>query len=298
MISDFGATVFAKLDGRRIVFILVCLTLSLPLLLRWSVPPVPMAAAQKLFDQVEALPNSEAGKIAYVALDYGPGTNAESGSQARAVIEHLMRRRIKFLVTSQALEAAPIINSLPDEVAAGLMKLYPGERWEYGVDWVNVGYTPGGGLNIQSVAKAESLAGFFKRDARGNSTQELPIFRGVKGLDSVTALVQITSLTGTLENYLQFFQTESYRPIFLHACTSIATPQAFIYLDSGQIKGLLEGIAGAAWYGQLLSRKHPERPVDDSVVINTTLGVAHLLVIALILAGNVLGFFGRKPVRA
>lgn len=281
-------------DARRVIFLLVLLTLSLPLLLRWSVPPVRLTAAEKLFAEIEKIPNDVPGKIVYLALDYGPGTNAESGSQAKVIIEHLMRRRLKFLVTAQVLDAAPIINSLPDEVAAGLMKLYPDEKWVYGTDWVNMGYTAGAGLNIQNVAKAASIPNFFKRDARGNNAAELPIFNGVTSIESVSALIEITAYVGTLESYLQFFANENYRPVFLHGCTSIATPQSFIYLDSGQIKGLLEGIAGAAWYGKLLSDKYPGRPVDDSVVINTTLGVAHLLVIALIIAGNIVGLFGRR----
>ncbi len=282
------------IDARRLIFILVLVTLSLPLLLRWSVPPVRMTAAELLFNEIEKIPTDVPGKIVYLALDYGPGTKAESGSQAKALIEHLMRRRIKFLVTAQVLDAAPIINSIPDEVAAGLMELYPNEKWEYGIDWVNMGYTAGAGLNIQNVAKAASIPNFFKRDARGNSTAEIPLFNGVTSIESVSALIQITAYVGTLESYLQFFANEKYRPIFLHGCTSIATPQSFIYLDSGQIKGLLEGIAGAAWYGKLLSDKYPDRPVDDSVVINTTLGVAHLLVILLIVAGNFVGIFGTR----
>lgn len=282
------------LDVRRIIFLLVLLTLSLPLLLRWSVPAVRMTAAEKLFQEVERIPNDQPGKIVYLALDYGPGTNAESGSQAKVVIEHLMRRRIKFLVTAQIIDAVPIINSVPDQVAAHLMRLYPDQKWEYGTDWVNMGYTPGGGLTIQSVAKADSIPAFFKRDARGNTATELPIFKGVTSIESVSALIELTAYTGTLENYLQFFSTEKYRPVFLHGCTSIATPQAFIYLDSGQIKGLFEGIAGAAWYGKLLTDAYPGRPVDDSVVINTTLGVAHLLVIALIIAGNIAGLLSQR----
>jgi len=289
-----SAAKFPVFSSRQLIFILVFLTLALPLLLGWSVPPVRMVAAEKLFEQIEQLPSATSDKIVYLALDYGPGTTAEIGSQAKVLIEHLFRRRIKFLVTAQVLEAAPLINSVPDTVATKLMDQYPGEKWEYGTDWVNVGYTPGGGLTIQSVAKAANLAAFFKRDARGNATAELPFFKDVTSLESVSALVQLTAYTGTLESYLQFFATEKYRPLFLHGCTSIATPQAFIYLDSGQIKGLFEGIAGAAWYGKLLTDKYPGRPVDDSVVINTTLGVAHLLVIGLIIAGNVVGLLKRR----
>jgi hypothetical protein len=49
----------------------------------------------------------------------------------------------------------------------------------------------------------------------------------------------------------------------------------------------LEGIAGAAWYSELLQRKDPARVKAASAVINTALGVAHLVIILLVAAGNI-----------
>jgi hypothetical protein len=103
-------------------------------------------------------------------------------------------------------------------------------------------------------------------------------------------LLQLSSLVGTLDSFLQFFQTESYRPQFVHGCTSITIPQAFIYLDSGQLVGLLEGVAGAAWYSKLLSEKYVGREKDSSVLLNTSLGVAHLVIIFFVVLGNLIAF--------
>ena len=81
---------------------------------------------------------------------------------------------------------------------------------------------------------------------------------------------------------------------FAISCTSITIPEAFIYLDSGQIKGLLGGIAGAAWYSELLQQRYPDRQVDPSQLINTGLGVAHLIVIAFIVLGNIAAFMAKR----
>jgi hypothetical protein len=278
---------------RRVIYVLVLIALSLPLIAKYALKPARMHSAEKLFDVVEALPTG-AGSVAIVSLDFGPSTIAENGSQAQVILEHLMRRRVRFMLVSQSAEAGPMLKLIPEQVAARLSKEIPGEKWLYGKDWVNLGYLAGGYITIQSIPKAENLLEFFKKDVRGNSLTDLEVVKGITSFEQVSFLMQVTSLVGTLENYLQFFQTDKHRPIFGHGCTSIAIPQAFIYLDSGQISGLFEGIAGAAWYSELLKRKFPLRAVDDSALINTGLGVAHLVIIALVIMGNIVAFSSRR----
>lgn len=278
---------------RRVIYLLVLLALSAPLLARYTLKPAAMNSADRLFEVVESV-KKEPGHIAFVSLDFGPSTIAENGSQSQVVVEHLMRRRIPMILASQSPEAGPLLQTIPEQVAARLAKEYPGERWQYGRDWVNIGYLAGGYITIQSIPKAENILDFFKKDVRGNKLSDLEALKGVTSFEQISFLMEITSLVGTLDNYLQFFQTEKYRPVFGHACTSIAIPQAFIYLDSGQLSGLLEGIAGAAWYSERLKEKYPRREVDDSAIINTGLGVAHLVIIALVIIGNLVAFFGRR----
>jgi hypothetical protein len=139
---------------------------------------------------------------------------------------------------------------------------------------------------LQSIPKSENLVELFKKDARGSSLADYPISKNFKKLEQVKLLAEFTGLVGALDTYIQFFQKKEYKPVFVHGCTSIVIPEAFVYLDSGQIKGLLEGIAGAAWYSKLLQNKFSARVPDRSQVINTGLGVAHLVIIALIAFGN------------
>jgi hypothetical protein len=172
-------------------------------------------------------------------------------------------------------------------VAARLSREDPDRTWEYGKDWVNLGYRVGGALFIQGLVRSERLGEVLKKDARGNDISTLPLFDGVAGIRSISLLAQFSSLSGALETILQFFQTDEYRPPLLHGCTSITIPAAYIFLDSGQMVGLLEGIAGAASYSALLDGKYPGREPDRSSLMMTGLGVAHLVVIALVVLGNI-----------
>ena len=278
---------------RRFIYLAVLLALSVPLIAKYTIKPARMEAAEKLFDVVQKFDGGP-DKIAFVAMDFGPSTIAENGSQAEVTIEHLLRRKIPFAVFSMLPESAAILNDMPERVAKRLMVENPGERYQYGNDWVNLGYLAGGFIAIQSIPKAEDLRALFKKDVRGNNLTDLPAFKQVKTLKNIGMLVEITGSVGVLETYLQFFQTEDYRPIFAHGCTSITTPQAYIYLDSGQLQALFEGIAGAAWYSELLKENFPGRAVDNSAVRNTALGVAHLVIIALVILGNIVGLIAGR----
>lgn len=270
---------------RRWIYLLVFLAISFPLLRKYSVPPARMSAAEKVFEVVEQT-QSQAGDVAFVAVDFGPGMAAEGLPQAEAVVEHLMRRRMPVVFMSLYVLAEPFLESIPQRVAERLAKEIPGETWEYGRDWVNLGYRAGGGLLLQSIPKSENLLELFKRDARGNNLSDLPALKDFRRLEQIKILGEFTGLQGMLDAYIQFFQKKGFQLKLVHGCTSIATPEAFVYLDSGQIVGLLEGIAGAAWYSELLKRRFPQRIPDNSGIINTGLGIAHLVIIFLIVVGN------------
>lgn len=271
---------------RRIIYILVVLALSIPLLMKYSLKPVRMASADRFYAQVEALNNSTPG-IAFVSLDFGPSTKAENAAQAEVVIEHLMRRRIPLVVFSLYQLSEPFLTKIPESVAARLNAEAEGSSWAYGTDWVNLGFRPGNALVIQNIPKTKDLVSLFKKDALGNSLSELPLFKNVRTITDIKFLAEFTGLVGVFDTYVQFFQREDYKPSFGHGCTSITIPEAYIYLDSGQIQGLLEGIAGAAWYSNLLEQAHPKRKPDSSALINTGLGIAHLVIIMLVLLGNI-----------
>lgn len=278
---------------RRIIFALVALALALPIVFKLSIPPARMKSAEKLFKVIDELQVRE-GQIVFLAMDFGPNIKAENQPQAEVVIEHLMRRRIPLAVFSLYQLADPFLASVPDLIAQRLMKENPGETWDYGRDWVNLGYSPGGFQIVKAISKSEDVAGLFDKDARGNSLAELPAFRGVKRLEDIPLLVQFTGLVGMLDVYIQFFQKSGYRPRFGHGCTSITIPEAYIYLDSGQLNGLLEGLAGAAWYSELLRRRFENGGSQEAVLTNTGLGVAHLVVIVLIVFGNLAACFNRR----
>lgn len=294
MTASVLARFFRQLEriDRRFIYLFVALSISIPLMIDWSLPPAEMKTADDFYQAIAA---TDGGRKPFVlvSLDWGPSTQAENRSQSAAVIEHLMRRRIPFGVITIYQYATPFLQSVPQEAAEKLMREDPSQQWTYGKDWVNFGFKPAGAIMIQGLARAADIRATLKADAAGTALTSIPCLSEVRTIRDISGLVQITGLVGTLNAWIQFFQTSDYRPALLHGCTSISIPEAYIYYSSGQLRGLLEGIAGAAWYEQLLQRDYPQRKTGLTLRINTGLAIAHLLIIGLILLGNIGAFAAR-----
>lgn len=274
---------------RRVVYIFVAVSLAVPLIMNMTLQPAPMATADAFYQAVDSL-EPEPGKVVLIAADWGPGTMAENKPQTMVAMEHLMRKRVPFVLISMYSLATPFLRDLPREVVARLEKEMPDEKWEYGKDWVNLGYKPGGMVMIQGIAKADNLVEHLKADASGTPLEDLPAMKEVRTVQDIIMLMEFTGLVGVFNAWVQFFQG----PPFVHGCTSITIPEAFIYYSSKQIVGFFEGIAGAAWYEVLLSRNYPSRSADTVALrVNTGLSYAHLVVIAFIIIGN-LGYLTQR----
>ena len=274
---------------RRILFLVVAISLSIPLVMNISLRPAPMATADAFYAAVDRL-KAEPGKIVLVSADWGPGSSAENRPQTELAIEHLMRKRLPFAIVSNYSLASPFLIEVPRLVAQRLEKEDPGQKWVYGKDWVNLGYRPGGALFIQGLAQAKDISSFLKTDADNTPLAELPAMAGVKNLQDISMLMEFTGLQGIFNVWVQFFKG----PPFVYGCTSITIPESFIYFASGQVKGVFEGIAGAAWYEELLKNHYPNRPPHNVALrVNTGSSFAHLVVMGFILLGNI-GFLLKK----
>lgn len=275
----------------RWIYILMLLSIGIPIAFKLALPPARMPVAEKLFSVVENVSNEKG--VAFLAFDYGPGTSAENLPQSQVILEHLFRKRIPVFIFSLTPISEPFLRSVPEDVAKQL-ESETKERWEYGKDWVNVGYRPGGGLFVQTLAKSPNIPDFLGKDVKGAPLSSYPISARLSTIKDISFLGEFTGLVGMFQTYVQYFQADGYVPIFGHGCTSITIPEAYIYLDSGQLNGLLEGLAGAAWYSDLLRERYKNREPDRALVSNTALGVAQLVVLGLVVLGNIVGWKQRR----
>ncbi len=276
--------------SHRYVYLLMIAVVAIPIVFGFSTKPARMISAERMYSVVENVSIVE-GDIALVWLDFGPNTIAENGAQAEVLLEHLFRRRIPVLLLSQYPLSEGLLKTIPRKVADKLNIEMPEQEWKYGESWINGGYKPGSGNYIQSLVASTDISTFLGRDVLGMPIEHYPAFAKITGVEKIKLVGEITGLTGVFDTIIQFFQKKGYRPTFVHGCTSITIPEAYIFLDSKQLHGLLEGIAGAAWYGELLQRSFPQSSHKNLLLTNTALGAAQIAIILLIVAGNVVSLY-------
>jgi hypothetical protein len=286
----------------KVIYVSVITALLIPLLLGVTAKAVRLPASLQAYKTIESVAENathpEQPPVAIVSFNFGPGAKAENEPQARALLEHLFRKKIKVVLFSLIPIAQPFLDSIPRSVIEELKKSDPTLAIEYGKDWVNMGFRPGNLVVIEGLKGAANMADFFGSDAKGSPAKELPLFKDFTTIKDLDLLIEISAVVGSVDYFLQYLPKDGFMPPFIHGCTSISVPRAYAYLDSGQFKGLMEGVAGAASYEALLKEEFPSHVGNQGGRINTGLGVAQLLIVFFIVLGNLVAVFKKKAGRA
>ncbi len=257
----------------RVVYILLFIGISIPLLkpigLALSIP----SALQQTYDFIEGLPEDA---IVMLSYDYSAANIPELDAGVRAMLTHLAQRNIKVVALSSITEG-PMFASDTLQVYADLGK-------EYGEDYIVLGYFAGaeGGLS----ALSRDIRQVFKRDFYGNEVDTLKLMSAITGLDDFDLVVSFN--TGPLQGcttpiWVRIIHTEYRVPLVLYVNTVMA-PANMPYLQAGQIEGLLAGLKSGAGYEQLL-----EQP-GSAVAAMDAQSISHLIIIGLVLLGNIAQF--------
>lgn len=239
--------------------------------------------AREMFRAVQAVPP---GKLVVLALDFDTGTIGENLPQAHALIEHLMRRGTRFAI----MGFDPVGPKLGLDVAEELGRRYG--RVE-GRDWVDWGFIPPQAAQSTLLALARDVHGAITRtiprDRRGIGLRRLPVMRGIDRPRDIGLVIDITQ-SGSYEWWMQFFTQKAGVP-FAVAPTAIMSPGIYPFLDSGQVKGMLNGLKGAAEYETLLHVTGQ----GTRQMMSVTMGQA--LIITVVLAANLVEIVRRRRAR-
>jgi hypothetical protein len=263
-----------KID-RRVIYALVFVVVILPLIWKSS-PEIEISPeVQQAFTSIEKVP---AEGVVMFSIDYDGASEAELQPMLVAMLHHCFSRNIKVILSAQWPLGLPLGQIALDTVAALHQK-------EYGKDYVNIGYRPGGAALMIGIGKS-GIRQYFARDFRGTLIDSFPFMRRVKDYGQIDRLVGLEAgNAGDL--WVQFAGAQFGLRIILGVAGVMATSM-YPYLQAKQIDGLLGGLKGAAEYETLI--KHPHRGVWGM----NSQSYLHLLVILLVILGNVAYYFERR----
>ncbi|NIN63818.1 MAG: zinc-ribbon domain-containing protein [Anaerolineae bacterium] len=252
---------------RSIIYLIVAAAVLMPLVLgsRWSETNMVVTSSTiDMYDTIESLP---ADSVVLVSHDYGPGVAGEMIPQERTVLSHLMERNVRLLNVSLTPEGTRLYQQVVDELG----EVY---EYEYGTDYLNLGYVVGVEVGPRSVA--EGLA-----DPRWTNF--------VRGIEDVSLVVEFAGAPEYLRLWLEQVQGP-YQVPMVAGLSATVDPFARPYYGnqaSPQLLGMLTGLVGAAEYELHSGRSGPALASMDSQ------SVVHVTIILLILVGNVAYFLGR-----
>lgn len=264
-----------KLD-RRWLFLAMGLLVVAPLIFPAGLPLKVSPPVRSFHDTIEKLPN---GSTVLMSCDYDPSARPEMVPMTKTAFRHLLGKDCKVIVTVLWNAGPGLVEETLNEVAAE----FPNKS--YGVDWVNLGYKAGD--DAVMVLMGQGIKNAFPRDHRGTPTSEIPVLRNVRDYGSFPLLVNISAGFPGTKEWVQQVQSR-FHLAMVSGCTAVSAPEYYPYLHSGQLLGLLGGMAGAAEYEMLRGEKGAATRGMDAQ------SLAHVFVALCIVLGNVVQRLKRR----
>ena len=287
-----------KID-RRIIFFLIGLSVLIPLIKPdWVKLPIKIDNNTKIvYDSISSL--NEGDKV-LLSFEYGASTKPEVHPMAVALLKHLFSKGIKVYIVSLWPEG-PIMAKLAIEEIIG-SELF---NIEDGIDYVMFDYKVGGSIVIKNIA--DDFRGIYKQDYNRKSIDDLKIMDGIYSVEDFDFVFDFSAGVPGNAEWVQYACDPKNVPLS-SGCTSIMVTDAIPYVESGQLKGILAGMPGAAEYEKMvydyliIEAENNNKYINQNSTITkgkafarmSAQSIAHLLMVVFIVLGNLSYYFERK----
>ncbi len=279
----FYLTIKGKPVERRIVFLLVGISLVVPFFMQFKLPLKISPEVQQVYDKLASLPP---GSKVLASFDYDPPSAPELQPMAEAFVKYAFEHDIKIIMmglwpqgpqqANQAVEAAFEENpALRDQV-------------KYGVDYVNLGFQSGNEFVV--LRMGESFKSMFPSDLNYTPYDSIPLLKNVSNFSNIDWSINFSAgKPGTVE-WIQV-AVDRYNLPMSAGNTAVQAPMVYPYLNAGQLLGLMGGMSGAAEFEKLTNL--PGKAT--TFLLSQTF--AHVVVILFIIIGNVAFLRSRKETK-
>jgi hypothetical protein len=258
----------------RILYLLLALAVALPLVIK---PKINVRVSEPVRNAFEAVDRLPPGSVVMISIDFDPSSAPEVQPMLIGVLRHAFKKELKVVVIGQLALGLPLAEIALNQVAPEMNKVY-------GRDYVNLGYRPG--YSAMMVGIGREIRDYFRTDYRGVPVDSFEFMRKVHNYKDIGLLVSLAH--GAVADAWIQFAGGRYNQDIIVGCTGVNAPNLYQYLHSGQIKGIIGGLQGAAEYETLLDKPG-----------SATLGMpaqssGHGLIILLLIIGNIGFLLSRK----
>jgi hypothetical protein len=260
---------------RRIIFLCIALAVLLPFIFPLHLATHVTRRVQDVYDRIEELTPDDPPIL--ISIDYDPAAMPELMPMTLAVLRHCFSKDLD-VITMTLHQAGPGLALDATTTAA--------EEYgkEYGVDYVFLGFKPGVAMVIDQLGQDIHRA--FPEDYFGTPLTELPVIAGRHNFDD-TSLIITFAASAITEAWVAYANGPYQEPVAA-GCTAVSATDYYPFLQTGQLFGLIGGLKGAAEYEYLVQ-------IPDRAIIGMDAqSIAHLVIIAFVIIGNIAFFVERR----
>ncbi len=261
---------------RRIIFLTVAIAVIVPLFLPLRLPIEVTPPVQQLYDVIDSMP---ARSVVLISIDYDPSGAPELQPATLSIMRHCFAKDLRVLVLGLWAPGVPLGVSALEEVAVGEFGK------EYGVDFVNFGYKPGGAVTLVNLGR--DVHDVCRQDHNGTPVDSLSMMDDVRAANDIGLVISMSMGIPGSDQWIWYYHAR-YRGNLATAQTAIGAPKYYQYLQSGQLVGLIGGMKGAAEYERLVGRRGLATVGMDSQ------SISHLLIIGFVLLGNIIYWLEKR----
>ena len=284
--------IFIKLGSldKRIIFLIVGLSVLLPLLKPdwFSLPIRPKPHSQIVFNEINKL---NAGDKVLLSFEYGPSTKPEIHPMSIALLQHMFSKGIKVYGIALWPDGNFMSTDAFESTADDFGK-------KYGVDYVNLGYKPGGEAVIKGIAS--DIPTLYPMDLKGDAIEGISMMKDIKNVEDFDFVFSLSAGFPGSKEWVQYATDPKKIPMST-GCTSIQVTDIVTYVENEQIRGILAGMPGAAEYEELVKVELEKmgiyvQPGEASSMMSAQ-SMAHVVIVLFIIFGNITYFLTRTNKR-
>ena len=293
--------IFIKLGNldRRWIFLIIGLSVLIPLIKPdWIQMPIKTTSNTRIV--FEELSKLEENDRVLVSFEYGASTKPEIHPMAIALLNQLFTQGVKVYIISLWPEGVIMAKDVVSQVKnSGLFNLVEG------VNYVMFDYKVGGEIVIKNIAS--DFRGLYMQDINKISIDSIPAMDGIIKVDDFDFVFDLSAGVPGNAEWVQYACDPKDVPLS-SGCTSIMVTDAIPYVESGQLKGILAGMPGAAEYEKLVydflnneMDNNNKNIIKGSSLISgkatsrmSSQSLAHVIMVLFILFGNISYYFNRR----
>ena len=284
---------------RRIIFLLIGLAVLIPLI-NPNLIDLPLGEDRNTKIVYNSISDLNVNDRVLVSFAYGASTKPEVHPMAIGLLNHLFSKGIKVYIVSLWPES-PIMaeQSISSIKNSNLFNI------KEGIDYVMFDYKVGGFVVIKGIA--DNFRDIYQQDKNGKSINDLPIMENIYNVTDFDFVFDFSAGVPGNAEWVQYACDPKNVPLS-SGCTSIMVTDAIPYVESGQLKGILAGMPGAAEYEKMVYDFMVYEQKNNSSYINpkgdivkgkayarmSAQSVAHLLMVIFIIIGNIAYYYSRK----